>query len=207
MVLAAREFLSRPRLAFFERMSGRARPALRKSVVAVVFSHTPLSEDTLWGELRKTTKHVVRHVEVAGFRVARSMAASNNKDRSAILLIPEFETLPKLEQRVGPTVDRRADVRAFLASNRTDSRLVWVDDDARVRLLRPREDLELSKLLQKVARGDAGPVGASKELAAGMKRTGSVLLGGPLARAAQSTSWLDQGIREISTDALGTRAP
>jgi tRNA nucleotidyltransferase (CCA-adding enzyme) len=164
-----------------------------------------MSEDTLWGELRKTTKHIVRHLQVQGFTVARSMAASDNYGRSAILLIPEYSELPRLEQRVGPTVDRRKDVEAFVTSNAKDSLLVWVDGDARLRLLRTRRHTKLADLLSDVVRGKAGPVGASKEIEAGMKRSASVLHGSSLARASSSSRWLQDGIREITSDAVGTR--
>jgi tRNA nucleotidyltransferase (CCA-adding enzyme) len=204
VVLAAREFLRRPDLAFFSKMAGRTHPTVRGLVVAVVFSHKRLSEDTLWGELRKTTKHLVRHLEIQGFRVARSMAASNNFDRSAILFIPEFRELPPIEQRVGPTVDRRKDVEAFIRSNVKESKLVWVDEDARVRLLRPRRHTRLSDLLEAVVRGRAGPAGASRELQAGMRKSASVLHGESLTRAASTSQWLQIGIREITSDAVGT---
>jgi tRNA nucleotidyltransferase (CCA-adding enzyme) len=205
MVLAARVFLRRPALASFHKMSGRAHPTMRASVVAVVFSHKKISEDTLWGELRKTTKHVVRHIEVQGFRVARSMAASNNLDRSAILIIPEFSELPSFEQRVGPTVDRKKDVEAFIRSNAKESRLVWVDENARVRLLKPRGRTRLLDLLKDMVTGKAGPAGASRELQGGMKKSASVLLGESLSRAASEAKWLQDGIREITSDAVGTR--
>ena len=205
MVLASREFLRRPRLAFFHELSGRTRPSVRSSVIGVLFSHERLTEDTLWGELRKTSRHVVRHLEVHGFRVARSMAASNNQDRSAILIIPEVSALPGVEQRVGPTVDRKKDVEAFISSNSTRSRLVWVDEDARVRLLRPRQYVQVTDLLDDIVKGRAGRVGASRELERGMKKSAKVVWGPSLARAAASQGWLDDGIREITSDALGTR--
>ena len=207
MVLASREFLRSPTQAFFRRMTGSARPTLKRSVVAVVFSHARLSEDTLWGELRKTSRHLVRHLEVNGFTIARSLAASNNADRSAILLIPERSILPALEQRVGPTVDRKKDVNAFISSNSKSSRLVWVDDAARVRLLRPRKYIRLMDLLEDAARGRSGQVGASRELEAGMRKSAKVLEGDRLARAASSSRWLQEGIREIVRDVLGTRSP
>lgn len=204
MVLAAREFLRRPRPAFFHSMSGRARPSMRGDVVAVVFSHRALSEDTLWGELRRTTKHLVRHAEVQGFKIARSMAASNNRDKSAVMLIPEISELPRFEQRVGPTVDRKSDVDAFVASNRKSSRLLWVDEEARVRLLKPRKHTSLEELLGAVARGKEESIGASKEIEAGMRRTASVLSGKQLSKAASTAKWLRAGIREITSDAIGT---
>ena len=205
MVLACREFLRRPRMAYFSRLPRRVRTSLGGRVVAVVFSHVTLSEDTLWGELRRTTKHVVKHLEEEGFKVARSLAASDNLKRSAILLIPEFDKLPALEQRVGPTVDRQNDVEAFLRSNLNSSRLVWVDGDARVRMLLPRERTRLDRLLADVARGRAGPVGASREIEAGMKKSAMVLRGRALSRAAATSGWLRDGIREITSDAIGTR--
>ncbi|MDA4121041.1 MAG: CCA tRNA nucleotidyltransferase [Thaumarchaeota archaeon] len=205
MVLASREFLRSPSLAYFQKMSGRTHSSLRGSVFAVVFSHQALSEDTLWGELRRTTRHLARHLEVSGFKVARMMAASNNRDRSAILLIPEITSLPQLEQRLGPTVDRRKDVDAFVESNRKSTKLVWVDDDARVRLLRPRAHLEISDLLADISKGKAGAIGASRELEKGMRKSALVLHGRALARAASSASWLEEGVREIVSDVIGTR--
>jgi len=175
MVLASREFLRRPALTFFSKLPSRSRPSMRGDVLAVVFHHRPMGEDTLWGELRRTTKHVVRHVEVNGFTIARSMAASNNIDRSAIMLIPEVSELPGLQQRVGPTVDRRKDVEAFVASNAKGSRLVWVDDGARVRLLMPRRHTSLRGLLADLAKGREGPIGASREIELGMRKSASVL--------------------------------
>jgi len=205
MVLSSREFLRRPTLAYFSRMTGSAHPSLREHVYAVVFSHPLLSEDTLWGELRKTLKHTTRHLEVKGFHIARSMAASDNQRKSAILFVPEFTELPVIEQRVGPTVDRRKDVEAFISTNAKDSRLVWVDDEARVRLLRPRKHTHFAEFLADVVKGKAGPVGASRELESAMKKSAVVLHGGPLNRAASGSKWLQDGIKEITSDAVGTR--
>jgi tRNA nucleotidyltransferase (CCA-adding enzyme) len=205
MVLASREFLRHPSIAFFTKMSGKNHPSLSKQVYAIVFSHKQMSEDTLWGELRKTSKHLVRHLEVHGFLVARYIASSDNRGRSAILLIPEFAELPKVEQRVGPTVDRRKDVEAFISTNARNSRLVWVDDEARIRILRPRQNTRLASLLTEVVKGGAGPIGASRELEEGMKKSALVLQGRALDKAASSAKWLHDGIREITSDAVGTR--
>jgi tRNA nucleotidyltransferase (CCA-adding enzyme) len=205
MILASRGFLRNPREAYFRKMNGRNHPALRAMVFAVVFSHRLMSEDTLWGELRKTTRHIVRHLDMNGFKIARSMAASDNKLSSAILLIPEFDVLPGFEQRIGPTVDRKKDVEAFISSNRKGAKLIWVDEEARARLLRPRRHLSLENLLIDVVRGKVGPFGASSELARGMRMRGRVLNGTSLARAASTSKWLDDGLREIVSDAIGTR--
>ncbi|MDG6918905.1 MAG: CCA tRNA nucleotidyltransferase [Nitrososphaerota archaeon] len=205
MVLACREFLRRPATAYFSELPRRARSTLDEMVMAVVFSHAPLPEDTLWGELRKTTKHLVRHLEEEGFRVARSLAASDNLEHSAIILLPELGELPALTQRVGPTVDRQKDVEAFLRANSKISRLVWVDGEARVRILIPREYTDLMVFLTAVARGRAGQIGASKEVESGMKRSARVLRGRALSQAASRWRWLRNGVREITSDVIGAR--
>lgn len=206
MILASRVFLKKPGLGYFTHMTGKGRPAVADEVLAVVFTHAPLSEDTLWGELRRTMKHTVRHVEMLGFKIARVMAASNNKDSSAFLFVPEFPSLPRFEQRVGPTVDLRKETESFLSVNARKARLVWVDDDARVRILQERERTKLTDALGEVAKGRAGPIGASEEVARGMKKTGKVLWGSGLKRATKSQEWLRRGVREIVSDALGTRS-
>jgi hypothetical protein len=133
------------------------------------------------------------------------MAASDNRLSSAILIIPEYDSLPAFEQRIGPTVDRKKDLEAFVSSSAKVAKLIWVDDEAKARLLRPRRHTNLADLLVDIVRGRAGPVGASGELARGMKRSGSVLNGPSLAQAALASKWLDNGIREIVSDAFGAR--
>ncbi len=204
-VLASRAFLRKPHRAYFGKMTGRARAPIKESVIAVVFQHPRLSEDTLWGELRRTIKHMVRHLEVQGFKIARSMAASNDVDASAFLFIPEFTSLPSLEQRVGPTVDLRKETESFISSNRRRARLVWVDDDARVRLLKEREHTDIVGLLEDIARGRAGPVGASDEVARAMAKKAKVVTRVQLSKLAKSEKWLAIGVRDITSDAIGTR--
>ena len=207
MILAARAFLSRPSTAYFGMLQQRVRSSLRGSVVAVVFAHKRLSEDILWGELRRTLKHLVGRAEREGFRVARSMAASNNSTKSAFMLIPELARLPDLEQRLGPVVTLREETRSFISQNRNRARLFWVDENARVRLLQRRENTSLEAFLKVLAKGDEGPFGASEELARAMKKSSRVVSGATLARMSESETWLNRGVRELVSDAIGTSVP
>jgi tRNA nucleotidyltransferase (CCA-adding enzyme) len=205
MILASREFLRKPCNAYFVRMRGQARPSLRDVVVSVVFTHSRLSEDTLWGELRKTMKHILRHIEARGFRIARAQAASNNSNSSAFLFIPECADLPPLQQRGGPTVDLLKETRSFISSNRTKAKLVWVDDEMKVRFLQEREYTSLVDLLEDLARGRVEAIGGSREIARGMARSAKVVSERRLMKLAKSEKWLMQGITEIVSDAIGTR--
>jgi len=206
LVLASREFLRRPTPALFSSVHGPGRAATKARVVALVFSHARISEDTLWGELRRTLKHIVRVLEERGFRIARSMAASNNAERSAFLLIPESDSLPSLEQRVGPTVDRRKEIESFLSTNRKRAKLVWVDEEARVRFFQDRHYTDISSLLRDISAGRIEGLGASREVGRGMARSGRVATGAFLMRLASSRPWLKDGVREIASDTFGTRS-
>jgi tRNA nucleotidyltransferase (CCA-adding enzyme) len=204
MILASREFLSRPSLAFFRGMKGKARPDLKGEVVALAFSHPPLSEDTLWGELKKTLHQVEARADRAGFKVARVLAASDNLKSSALLFLPEFDVLPRLEQRVGPTVDRRDETEQFLSKNRRRTKLAWVGPDGRTRILQARAHTEFVAFLKDEVVGGLEDLGASREMERGIARSGRLLTGRTLLQAARSKKWLGEGLTEIVSDSLGT---
>jgi len=204
MVLASREFLSNPSMTYFGTMKGRSRPTMKDNVVALIFSHPKLSEDTLWGELKRTVRHVQRHVEEEGFRLARAMAVSNNSERSAFLFLPEFGSLPDLEQRLGPTADRKAESEAFVRVNRRRARLIWVDDEARLRVLQKRDYVELESFLKEMVRSGTRGIGASASVGRGIARTGRVVSGRQLVRVAVSSPWLRAGLVKIASDTVGT---
>lgn len=204
MVLASRAFLRRPSLAYFKEVQGRPRPKAQDDLIGLVFSHPKLSEDTLWGELRKTLKHVTSAVEERGFELARSMAASDNTSQSAFLFLPQFSSLPQLEQRLGPTVERAKETESFLAKNKRSAELVWVDGDARVRILQSRSHTDLAKLLEEISKGKLGKFGASREVGSAMSRSARVLRGRTLVRYAGSKTWLKKAVLEIASDTFGT---
>ena len=109
-----------------------------------------------------------------------------------------------MEQRVGPTVDRADDVTSFLRSNSKTSLLVWVDDDARVRLIKAREFMKLTTLLGALAAGRVEPIGASDDIAAALRKGARILNGPALSSEMKRSRWLARGVTEIVSDALGT---
>src|SRR5207249_72692 len=121
LVLASRAYLRRPGLQFFTASRRLVRRPLLRRVIALRFDHQELSEDTLWGELKRTTKHLIRHSEKQGYHYIRVAAVSDNETRSAILLLPESEALPDLEERMGPPVSLEAESTAFIEKNRSRS--------------------------------------------------------------------------------------
>ncbi len=204
MMLASRAFLARPSMAYFTNIKRRKRKGLVGRLVVIRFDHTPLSEDTLWGELKKSTKQLVRYLGERGFDVIRAAAASNDSDRSAIILQPGTVRLPNLEQHVGPGVEMSQEVSNFIAKNRDKSKLTWAADDGRVHILQRRAHTELRELLADIIRSEISDVGASREVASSIRRSGRIVTGSGIVREMSREVWLREGVEEIVSDTIGT---
>ncbi|HUI00466.1 MAG TPA: CCA tRNA nucleotidyltransferase [Nitrososphaerales archaeon] len=203
MVLASRAFLDRPSIRFFKGVSGKERPALRERVYAIVFDHKELSEDTLWGELKRSARQVAKHVREEGFPLARVEAASDNWGSSAIMVLPLGETLSDLEERPGPPVELEDGARRFASRNRKSAQLVWVGEDGRLRVIARRRFTSLGEFLEEVVRSRGERIGVSKEVGAALKKNGRVLHGTKLMREADRKAWLADGISRIVSDSVG----
>jgi tRNA nucleotidyltransferase (CCA-adding enzyme) len=203
MVIASRAFLEKPSLAFFKQVRGRARPRLQKTAYVIAFEHEELSEDTLWGELRRSARQVAKHLREEGFEVARVEAASDRLRSSAIIILPVVEALPRLEERVGPGVEIQEGAKSFVAKNRDASELIWVGEDGRLRLLAVRRFTSLGKLLEEILESRVGSIGVSKEVGEALKRSGRVLRGQRLAKEAARKAWLREGLARTLSDSVG----
>jgi tRNA nucleotidyltransferase (CCA-adding enzyme) len=203
MVLASRAFLERPSVAFFKKAGGKARPKLQKRVYAIVLEHEELSEDTLWGELKRSARQIAKHVREEGFELARAEAATDKVRSSAIILLPVVETLSDIEERVGPGVELREGAKSFAAKNRGAAELIWVGEDGRLRLLAERRFTSLGKLLDEILEARLDSIGVSKEVAKGMKKSGRVLRGEKLRKEAGKKAWLKEGLEKTLSDSVG----
>lgn len=206
MILASRAFLAAPDPAYFSGVKTRIRPALKLRVYSVRFDHSPLSEDTLWGELKKSTRQLVKRVESEGFSVARAGAASNDENKSAILLLPEVEELSPLEERVGPSVDLKEEVSRFVAKNIDKAELVWVGDDGRVHVLQEREFVKLRDALEELCGTSIGEVGFSRDIALAVRRKGRILTGRQVIAEGKKEGWFEAGVDSLVSDSIGTNS-
>jgi len=204
MILASRAFLDAPELAYFKKVERKTRKRLIRRLYCIRFDHAPLSEDTLWGELKKSTRQLVKHVEDQGFIIARSAAISNDTDKSAILLLPEFDELPEIVERSGPSVDLADEVKRFVLKNRDKAELIWASEDGKVHVLQERKFTGLGKLLEELCGREIEGIGASRDVALSIKRTGRVLTGAAIGAERARESWFGEGVDSIITDTIGT---
>jgi len=203
MVMASRAFLEKPSIAFFKEVRGRARPKLQKLAYAIAFEHGELSEDTLWGELKRSARQVAKHIREEGFEVSRVEAASDRLRSSAIIILPIVETLPRLEERVGPGVEILEGAKSFAAKNRDAAELMWVGEDGRLRLLAERRFTSLGRLLEEMLDSRVESIGVSKEVGQALKKNGRVLRGEKLVKEARRKAWLKEGLARTLSDSVG----
>jgi tRNA nucleotidyltransferase (CCA-adding enzyme) len=203
MVLASRAFLEKPSIEFFKKARRTARPRLQRRVYVVAFEHEELSEDTLWGELKRSARQLAKHVREEGFALARVEAASDKRRSSAIILLPIADTLSDIEERVGPAVELREGAERFVAKNRRKAELIWVGEDGRLRLLEERRFTSLARFLDEVLKSRVEKVGFSKEVAKALKRNGRVLQGARLRKEAARRTWLREAIATALSDSVG----
>lgn len=203
MVLASRAFLEKPSISFFKQERGRARPKLHKMAYVIAFEHDELSEDTLWGELKRSARQVAKHVREEGFEVARVEAASDRVRSSAIIILPVVDALSRLEERVGPGVEMLEGAKSFVAKNRDAAELIWVGEDGRLRLLAERRFTSLGRLLEEILDSRVESIGVSKEVGEALKKNGRVLRGERLAKEAGRKPWLKEGLARTLSDTVG----
>jgi len=204
MVIASRAYLRNPGIEFFGKKDRTVREGLKKKVVALRFDHAELSEDTLWGELKRTSRHLAKHLAFHGYRAVRISTASDRKTKSAILILPETEELPELEERIGPHVKFAKESGEFMVKNRNRSELVWVGEDGRLHSLQKRRYRNLMRLLEEIVGGQISELGASKDITTAILGTGRLLRGSVLLRETKDEGWFKEGLTELVSDTIGT---
>jgi tRNA nucleotidyltransferase (CCA-adding enzyme) len=202
--IASRAFLKEPKIEFFKGIKRKVRRSLIKRLLIITFKHPKLSEDTLWGELKKSARHLVGYLGEHGFIISRSIAASDNESKSAIILLPENEKLSEIEDRIGPSIELAKEAEHFIQKNLDKAELIWAGEDSKLHILQRRRYDELKELLGELINGEIRKIGASSDIANSIINTGKVLRGGDSLKEARNERWLIKGIEEIVSDTIGT---
>ncbi len=114
-IIAAKEFLENPSEEYFfpkepkllskKELSEKIEKRGTK-LVAVIFRHKKLNENSLYSQLRRTIKSLTDEIETFGFKFFRSGFWSNEKNLSLIILEFEVFKLPEVMHKTGPPIDQ-----------------------------------------------------------------------------------------------------
>ena len=174
-MLAAKAFLEKPSVEFFEEKGKRYHYSssehevlLLSNVLVVEFSHEKKSPDIIWGQLKRTLNAVSKQLELANFEVLRSSCVTDEKSFAVLAFLLESITLPAHTKRKGPEIFRRKDTASFLLNRKSNPLAVWVDKEMRIAMLVERKATDARMFVKSLLLNHSGGnSGISKDLIGG----------------------------------------
>lgn len=186
-VAASRELQSNPGLWYFFPPTHRPRKKaqfsklienLDRDIVTVVFQHSHIVPDVLWGQLLKVEKGLTELMTRQDFGPLRSVAWSDEKQTSAILVELVSSTLQSTHIRQGPPVSKQEESQGFLDrhfSAKGTVRGPWVENDRWV-VDKKREILNIRQLVSTALRHQRLGLSVPDPLRSGSDRNVKVLV-------------------------------
>lgn len=204
LILASRAFLSKPSIDFFLSVRGKKRHGLKKMLYCILFTHKEMSEDILWGELKRTARKISSKLCDGGFSIARFDQCTDGR-KSAIILLALNYSIPEIEVKLGPPVVMKENSERFLTENRYNSKLIFVNREGRLVSLRKRQYSTLKAAIKYLLKEAPGSVGISRDLMEGLVGKSRILAGMELLKVARKEKWLSECVDRIVSDTVGTR--
>ncbi|MEM0118083.1 MAG: CCA tRNA nucleotidyltransferase [Conexivisphaerales archaeon] len=147
---------------------------LLENVFVLYFTHRKENEDTIWGELARSSQAIVRHLTQEGFEVLNH-TYSSDLHSSAICLLLAGERIARLRSRTGPEVYRDKETDTFLKSSKT---LTWFfSDDFRSRRIERSSFPDILHLIEFYMERPIERIGFSKGIAEGAKKSWKMMNG------------------------------
>jgi tRNA nucleotidyltransferase (CCA-adding enzyme) len=147
-ILAAKMFLRRPSLSYFE---PRRTPALAVPTIALVFPWPGGAPDAAWGRLKRIARALANKVEECGFKVLRwGVGGEEGREARVVLLLESYE-LPQWELHVGPPAASDA-AEAFVEKYLGEEVVGPFVEGGRVYVVRRRKITRVEDCLAKTAR-------------------------------------------------------
>jgi tRNA nucleotidyltransferase (CCA-adding enzyme) len=175
-ILAARAYLKKPSLAFFDGKKSIPNKRNLKNVIVVKFNYKWRSPDIIWGQVKRGATALAGQLELAGFQVLRKSAIADEKTEAAMLFLVHSPVIEKFMKKNGPEVFRKSESENFILRN-SKNKLIWVDDEGRILSLQEREFYDAKKFLQSLLKKNLSKAGIPSGIIWDMKRGFKVLQG------------------------------
>lgn len=148
LVISSRRFLSRPAISYFlikravdlSKIPIKSRQFLLPRILVLIFRNEKRSPDILWGELKRSSSSLSEKISKLGFQVLRASAASNEKEKSALLFLLSGDRVENLTLRAGPDYFRAEEVGRYYEKNRSRALLTWMGNEGKVESVFGRDE-------------------------------------------------------------------
>lgn len=146
-ILAARAFLKKPSIVFFDGKTRTTTTKNLKNVIIVKFNYKWRSPDIIWGQVKRGTTALAGQLELGGFHVLRKTAITDEKSEAAMIFLLRLLTIEKFMVKNGPDIYRKSDSENFIAKN-SKNMLTWIDENGKVVSIQEREFHDAKKFLE-----------------------------------------------------------
>ncbi|HEX5456919.1 MAG TPA: CCA tRNA nucleotidyltransferase [Candidatus Nitrosotalea sp.] len=175
-ILAARAYLKKPSLVFFNGKNPVTDVKNLQNVLVVKFSYKHRSPDIIWGQAKRGATALSGQFELGGFHVLRKGTIVDEKSEAAMLFLLHSTTIEKTMVKNGPDVFRKLESESFILRN-SKNKLTWVDDEGRILSVQQREFYDAKKFLQSLLKKNLSKAGIPSGIIPDMKRSFRVLGG------------------------------
>jgi len=175
-ILAARTYLKKPSLVFFNGKKSLPNTKNLKNIIVVKFDYKHRSPDIIWGQAKRGATALSGQLELGGFQVLRKSAITDEKSEAAMLFLLHSPVIEKSMVKNGPDVFRKSESENFILRN-SKNKLTWVDDDGRILSLQEREFYDAKKFLQSLLKKNLSKAGIPSGISLDMKCSFKVLGG------------------------------
>jgi len=169
-ILAARAFLKKQSLVFFNGKKSLPDKNNLRNVLVVKFGYKKRSPDIIWGQVKRGSSALAVQLELGGFKVLRKGATSDEKSEAAMFFLLHSTTIEKFMVKNGPDVFRKPESESFILRN-SKNKLTWVDDQGKILSLQQREFHDAKKFLQSLLRKNLANAGIPSGIIPDMKRS------------------------------------
>ena len=169
-ILAARAFLKKQSLVFFNGKKSLPDKNNLRNVLVVKFGYKKRSPDIIWGQVKRGASALAVQLELGGFKVLRKGATTDEKSEAAMLFLLHSTTIEKFMVKNGPDVFRKPESESFILRN-SKNKLTWVDDQGKILSLQQREFYDAKKFLQSLLRKNLANAGIPSGIIPDMKRS------------------------------------
>lgn len=172
-LVLTRSFLAKPSFDFFikkeKKFSGNYKE-LYPNLLIVEFSYKRRSPDVIWGQLKRSLNAISKQLDLANFKVVRSICVTDEEETAAFVFLLESITLSTYTEKIGPKIFMMKETANFILTNQKKSLITWVDSEMRVSTLIPRETTNAMYFLKLLLTKKIESIGITKGLIGDIQR-------------------------------------
>ena len=195
-IFLSNAFLNKPSKHYFKHRQIHLNYNLLDNVLLISFNHKSRPVDILWGQLRKSLKHINQSFEKNDFHVIRSTIASNDSTESIFVFLLKNLKLDNAKLHMGPDIAMFNQSANFLDHNKTKRIIAWIGDNGRLYSLNFRKNNDIRSFF-KILISNEKQFGMSKGIKFDFKHNYKLVTGKPILSLAKNKPWLYSSLGDI----------